>query len=98
MSRTSWPSGSGWRFLGRARVAAAQLQDGVADLLAGEEPLAAAQLVADAGRGQRLFVGLGLAVGAEQHGDLAGRGAGVEQLADPARPPWRPRPRRRSIR
>ena len=59
-----------------------QLQDGVADFLAGKEPLPAAQLVADPRRGQRLFVGFGLAVGAEQHGDLAGRGAGVEQLAD----------------
>ena len=59
-----------------------QLQDGVADFLARKEPLAAAQLVADPGRGQGLFVGLGLPVGAEQHGDLARRGAGVEQSAD----------------
>ena len=60
-----------------------ELQDGVADFLPGEEPLTAAQLVADPGRGQRLFVGFGLAVGAEEHGDLAGRRAGVEQFADP---------------
>ena len=58
-----------------------ELQDGVADFLAGKEPFAAAQLVADPRRGQGLFVGLGLAVGAEQHGDLAGRRAGVEELA-----------------
>ena len=59
-----------------------ELEDGVADFLAGEEPLAAAQLVADPGRGQRLFVRLGLPVGAEQDGDLAGRSAGVEQFPD----------------
>ena len=57
-----------------------QLQDGVADFLAGKEPFPAAQLVADPRRGQGLLVGLGLAVGAEEHRDLAGRRAGVEEL------------------
>ncbi|CAH0327014.1 hypothetical protein SRABI128_05707 [Microbacterium sp. Bi128] len=60
-----------------------ELQDGVPDLLPREEPLTAAQLVADPRRGQRLFVGFGLPVGAEEHGDLARRCSGVEEFTDP---------------
>ena len=54
----------------RARRAAQQ-QPGLADLRPVEEALAAAQQVGHPGVGERLLVGLGLAVGAEQHGDLA---------------------------
>ena len=53
------------------------------DLGALEEPLGAAQLVGDPGVGEGLLVDLGLGVDAVEHGDLAGRDAGGDQVPDP---------------
>lgn len=63
---------------------AAQQDAGVADLRPFEEPLGALELVGDAEVGEGLLVDLGLAVGAEEDGDLAGADSGGEELLDPA--------------
>ena len=67
--------------VGRARRATQQ-QPGLADLRAVEEPFAAPQQVGHLGVGQRLLVGLALAVGAEQDGDLARGDALGDQRSD----------------
>ncbi|PQM46808.1 hypothetical protein C1Y40_03027 [Mycobacterium talmoniae] len=59
-----------------------QRQQGLPDLLAGEKAFAAADLVGDAGLGQRLLVDLGLGVDPVQHRDLGRFGAGVDEPGD----------------
>lgn len=54
----------------------------LADLLAGEETLAAAHLIGNAGLGERLLVDLRLRVDPVQHGDLGRRDAVVDQPGD----------------
>ncbi|GAA3219480.1 hypothetical protein GCM10020256_24530 [Streptomyces thermocoprophilus] len=62
----------------------AQGDTGSSHLGAVEEPLGSPQLVGHAGVGEGLLVGLGLGVGAEQDGDLAGGDARVEEFTDAA--------------
>ncbi len=57
---------------------------GLAHLRAVEEALRAAQLVGDPGVGQGLLIGLRLGVRPEEDGDLGGRYARVDELADAA--------------
>lgn len=57
---------------------------GFAYFRAFEEAFRAAELVGDAGVGEGLLVDLGLSVGAEQDGDLAGGDAVVDEGADAA--------------
>ena len=88
MPARMWWTGRGQRVVGRGGAGgAAQQHDGLAYLRTFEEALGAAQHVGDAGLGERLLVRLRLGVDPEQHGDLAGRHAAVEQLLDrPATP------------
>ena len=67
---------------GAALGRALQRQQRLLDLLTGEEPLAAANLIGDARLGQRLLVDLGLRVDPVEHGDLGRRGAGFDQPGD----------------
>ena len=75
----------------------AQQQPRLPHLGAVEEALAAAQDVGDAGVGERLLVGLALAVGAEQHGDLARPACPLVISSPIAGHAVRPRPARRLL-